>query len=241
MTSSFLSQLLRATQTVFTFREIALLWRETDFNAAKSRVNYYVRKAELYPLRRGIYAKDRQYDRLELATKIFYLAISMIQKHRYVFIALLFCLFSGCVPVLSPGIIEQSASISFQEVKRSPEKHIGKIIVVGGTIINAIATPKGIEWEVLQRQLGYGMEPLVDDKSFGRFLVQSDSMLDASLFKRGNRITFAAEIIGSETRTLDQTQYSYLLLRMREYHLWPEENHRYFPSFYFSFGINSAY
>lgn len=71
MTSNSLSQLLRASQTVFTFREIALLWRETDFNAAKSRVNYYVRKAELYPLRRGIYAKDRQYDRLELATKIF--------------------------------------------------------------------------------------------------------------------------------------------------------------------------
>lgn len=71
MANGSLSQLLRANQTIFTFREIALLWRETDFDAAKSRVHYYVRKKELYPLRRGIYAKDRQYDRLELATKIF--------------------------------------------------------------------------------------------------------------------------------------------------------------------------
>lgn len=71
MTTASLAQLLRANQTVFTFREISLLWRETDFAAAKSRVHYYVRKKELYPLRRGIYAKDRQYDRLELAGRIY--------------------------------------------------------------------------------------------------------------------------------------------------------------------------
>ncbi len=164
-----------------------------------------------------------------------------MQKYQYVILVYLFGFFPGCVPVLSPGIIEQSASISFQEAKRSPEKHIGKIIVVGGTIVNVIATPKGIEWEVLQRALGYGLEPLVTDTTGGRFLVQSDSMLDISLFKRGRRITFAAEIIGNETRPLDQTQYSYLLLRMREYHLWPEEDRQYFPNFHFSFGVNSTY
>lgn len=71
MARSSLNLLLRTDQTVFTFREIALLWRETDFVTAKSRVHYYVRKQELYPLRRGVYAKDPKYDRLELATRIY--------------------------------------------------------------------------------------------------------------------------------------------------------------------------
>ena len=38
---------------------------------ARKRVNYYVKTGDLYPIRRGIYARDQTYDRLELATKIF--------------------------------------------------------------------------------------------------------------------------------------------------------------------------
>ena len=37
----------------------------------KRRLHYYVKKGELYALRHGLYAKDKQYDRLELATKIY--------------------------------------------------------------------------------------------------------------------------------------------------------------------------
>ncbi len=37
----------------------------------RRRIHYYVKKGELYPIRRGLYAKDKNYDRRELATKIF--------------------------------------------------------------------------------------------------------------------------------------------------------------------------
>lgn len=68
---SALSQLLRSPQTVFTFKDIALLWRETNTSAAKARIHHYVKRGELYPIRRGIYGKDAQYDRFELGTKIY--------------------------------------------------------------------------------------------------------------------------------------------------------------------------
>jgi hypothetical protein len=48
-----------------------LLWQGTDPKNAKSRVNYYVKTGALYSIRRGIYAKDQSYNRLELATKVF--------------------------------------------------------------------------------------------------------------------------------------------------------------------------
>lgn len=71
MKKGFLKNLLRSRQTVFTFKDLLLLWDGVDVNNAKSRVHYYVKSGDLYPIRRGIYARDQHYDRLELATKIF--------------------------------------------------------------------------------------------------------------------------------------------------------------------------
>jgi len=64
------SSLLRSDRTVFSFQDICLLWGTTDADAAIAAVNYYVRKGELVRLRRGIYAKDGNYDRRELASRI---------------------------------------------------------------------------------------------------------------------------------------------------------------------------
>ena len=63
--------ILRENNTVFTFKEILLASEETTTNLLKRRLNYYVKKGELYSIRRGVYAKDKNYDRLELATKIY--------------------------------------------------------------------------------------------------------------------------------------------------------------------------
>jgi hypothetical protein len=67
----FLNELLRLRQSVFSFRELMLLWGGIDAKTARARVHYYVKNNDLRRLRRGLYAKDMNYDRLELATKIF--------------------------------------------------------------------------------------------------------------------------------------------------------------------------
>ncbi len=61
----------RSKNTVFSAKDIALIWKETDFNAIKAGINYYVKTGKLYSVRRGIYVKDKNYDKLELATKVF--------------------------------------------------------------------------------------------------------------------------------------------------------------------------
>jgi len=67
----YISTILRSKQTVFSVKDIMLLWGEPISSAARVRINYYLQSGDLYRVRRGLYVKDKNYDRLELATKIF--------------------------------------------------------------------------------------------------------------------------------------------------------------------------
>lgn len=67
----YVDTLLRSSQTVFSVKDIALLWGEEADNAVRVRLNSYVKNGKLIRLRRGIYAKDKNYNRFELATRIY--------------------------------------------------------------------------------------------------------------------------------------------------------------------------
>jgi len=65
-----ISEILRSDKTVFTFKDISLIWGDADRTKVISAINHYVKSGELFHVRRGIYAKDKDYDKLELATRI---------------------------------------------------------------------------------------------------------------------------------------------------------------------------
>ncbi len=67
----YLETILRSPKTVFTFEDLALLWGEANIKAVRVRLSYYVSRGKLYRIRRGLYAKDKNYNRLELATRIY--------------------------------------------------------------------------------------------------------------------------------------------------------------------------
>ena len=71
MHDSLLKDILRAEQTVFSMNELFLWWGKSDPTQLRSRIGYYLRKGYLYHVRRGLYAKSKEYNRLEVATKIF--------------------------------------------------------------------------------------------------------------------------------------------------------------------------
>lgn len=72
MEKDILLSIFKSKSTVLTFKEIL-------FNAPigtspallKRKLHYYVQKGELHSIRRGIYARSKDYDKFELATKIF--------------------------------------------------------------------------------------------------------------------------------------------------------------------------
>jgi predicted transcriptional regulator of viral defense system len=71
MKQDYLLEMMRSKASVFTTNDVALLWGESDVLFVRKKLHRYVKAGKLYSLRRGIYAKDKEYNQLELATKIF--------------------------------------------------------------------------------------------------------------------------------------------------------------------------
>jgi len=67
----YLDTLLRSKKTVFSTKDVALLWGEENEGAARVRLSYYVKTGKLIRIHRGLYAKDKNYDKFELATRIY--------------------------------------------------------------------------------------------------------------------------------------------------------------------------
>ena len=67
----YVEVLLRSPKTVFSTKDIALLWGEGSENAPSVRLRNYVNAGKLVRIRRGLYAKDKNYSKNELATKVF--------------------------------------------------------------------------------------------------------------------------------------------------------------------------
>ncbi|MDZ7798960.1 MAG: hypothetical protein U5L76_05180 [Patescibacteria group bacterium] len=94
----YLEILLRSPKTVFSVKEAALLWQEECEQRVSLRLNKYTKADKLIRLRRGFYAKDENYDRFELATKIYtpsYISFETVltrtginfQKYESIFVA----------------------------------------------------------------------------------------------------------------------------------------------------------
>lgn len=66
----YLDILLRSKNTIFSTKDVSLLWRDSQTSAVQVRLNYYVKSGKLIRIRRGIYAKDKNYNKYEFATKI---------------------------------------------------------------------------------------------------------------------------------------------------------------------------
>lgn len=69
--TSTLLDIFRSKSSVLSFKEILLSSEKPSSKLLKRRLNYYVQKGDLYAIRRGLYVKNKNYDRWELATKIF--------------------------------------------------------------------------------------------------------------------------------------------------------------------------
>lgn len=63
--------LYNSNNTVFSTKDIALLWEESDTRLVKKRIYRYVKADKLFSIRKGFYAKNKNYNKYELAIKIY--------------------------------------------------------------------------------------------------------------------------------------------------------------------------
>lgn len=71
MTKSLILDIYNSKKTVFSIKDIGLLWRESNTKLLKNKIYEYVKANKLYSIRKGFYARNKEYDRYELATKIY--------------------------------------------------------------------------------------------------------------------------------------------------------------------------
>jgi len=67
----YLDILLRSNKTIFSTKDVVLLWGEKSEGATRVRLSYYVKTKKLIRIHRGLYAKDNNYDHFELANRIY--------------------------------------------------------------------------------------------------------------------------------------------------------------------------
>jgi outer membrane lipoprotein len=132
-------------------------------------------------------------------------------------------LLSACTPVISPQLMDQvDGNLTYNLLASRPDEFKGKIVLLGGSIVQTVPKPKETEIEVVQKQLSSSGEPYLTDKSEGRYLVVVDRFLDPAIYRSGRDITVAGEVQGSVLRRLGEIDYRYPVIAASELHLWKE-------------------
>jgi outer membrane lipoprotein len=138
-------------------------------------------------------------------------------------ILIAFVFISGCAPVISREISQQiDTSIDFRSVFEKPDNYRNEMVLWGGVIVSTRNLKEGTLIEILQKPLGYGNEPAEGDYSEGRFLALSDGYLDTAVYAKDREVTVAGIVKGQRMQQLDEIQYAYPLLAIKELHLWAE-------------------
>jgi outer membrane lipoprotein len=145
----------------------------------------------------------------------------------------------GCAPVISQRALDEvDQALIFEQLLENPEAHKGKIVLLGGTIIETQNFSDRTLTVVLQRPLGFRKRPITEDVSQGRFIIYTLDFLDPAIYSNGRKITVVGSVMGREVRPLGKIEYSYPVIEKKELYLWPsEEATGTWPRVHFGVGI----
>ena len=116
-------------------------------------------------------------------------------------------------------------TLSFTQVKEAPATHLGKVIVLGGEILDATRLKEHTRLTVLQLPTSRNHEPAMDrTKSQGRFLAFQTEFLDPATVPNGTRITIVGKISGATTELLDEMDYTYPTVTIQFLKVWPRSH-----------------
>jgi hypothetical protein len=114
----FLLKIYSAKQTVFTSVEIALLTGEKSADNLKAKLSYYVKCGDLVRLRRGLFARNKEYDTKECAVRIYtpaYISLETVLAEEGVTFQYYSSIFA--ISYLSRDIAFAQSKISYKKIK----------------------------------------------------------------------------------------------------------------------------
>jgi outer membrane lipoprotein len=124
--------------------------------------------------------------------------------------------------VPEPLASQVDRSLTFEQLKESATSYVGKVVVLGGEVLNAKRLPEGTSIEILQLPLD-GSEPVMDvQQSQGRFLALQKEFLDPATLVEKPRVTIVGEVTGVQMRRLDDIDYTYPVLAVKDLKVWQD-------------------
>lgn len=145
-------------------------------------------------------------------------------------------LLSSCAPVLDRDLMDQGQrNFPLSDLRANPDKHKGKLYIVGGVIVETRFTQNGSQIEVLSTPVDkYGA--LEDSqRTMGRLFAivpRDKGLLDPLIYKKGRAVTIAGTFIETRKNKIDEYEYQYPVFEIRQIYLWPEEMYApYFSSY----------
>jgi outer membrane lipoprotein len=112
----------------------------------------------------------------------------------------------------------------------------GKKVVWGGAIINSTNLKDMTRLEVLAYPLDGDYYPQRDKTAYGRFLLIKEGYLETLDYAPGRLVTVSGTLEGIRKSKLDESEYTYPLVRAEKIHLW-SKNGKSATQFHFGIGV----
>ena len=159
---------------------------------------------------------------------------------------------AGCAKSPSTAEITEAEqidrTIAFPQLIETPDSYRGRVVMFGGEVITAKRLKAGTRVEVLQLPLSDNYEPSTDRMATqGRFFAMETKPMDPAALPPGTRVTVVGEVTGSATAPLDEIDYVYPVLTIKQLHVWsPPTDVRYlyrpaYPGYYYFWGPYGRY
>ncbi len=130
--------------------------------------------------------------------------------------------------------------IPFSEILASPGSYQGRVVRLGGVIVNTENREKETVFEILEKPLSSRGRPKSGDTSGGRFMVVFDRFLDSAVYRPNRPVTIVGEIVGQKTAPIGEATYQYPLLSGRDIRLWEERGAFDRPRLHIGIGIGGS-
>jgi outer membrane lipoprotein len=130
---------------------------------------------------------------------------------------------------------EVDRAVTFSELKENPDLYVGRMVLLGGEIIETRNLQEETELEILQKPLGSGDVPVETDESEGRYLIHHLGYLDPAIYRSGRFMTVVGEVMGGKSLRIGETDYQYPVLAAKFLYLWPKGRRYVGPYYYYPY------
>lgn len=137
-------------------------------------------------------------------------------------------------------------TVSFSQLRDDPHQYVGRTVMFSGVALQARRLQDGTEIEILQVPTERGLSPSDrKTRSEGRFLaVQSNGFLDPAVIEKDTPLTVVGEVKGVKSKALDQGEYQYPVLDVKQLIDWNEVTSRDYDGYetdYYEYGRYGGY